>query len=195
MRNLYRIRVGRRVGKITASDLWRTREHGIRIYTAACRPISRQRPKYAHVTIEKVFAGSVFYVVRVMTIARQRVAKHIPAEANAQSNRASIARHRRGKQVMSTIPAVFSVGPVQSGCKRVEFRSWPFGCVECSAVECLPAGNGSRRICFVKIRYQETSSCRGIAIVESCYQVKTSGNRLRRLSVQWFVAWKSAIVL
>jgi hypothetical protein len=29
--------------------------------------------------------------------------------------------------------------------------------------------------------------CRGIAIVESCYQVKTSGSGPRRLSVEWFV--------
>jgi hypothetical protein len=35
-----------------------------------------------------------------------------------------IARQRRGKQTPSTIQAVFSVGYVQSGYKRVEFRSW-----------------------------------------------------------------------
>jgi hypothetical protein len=32
-----------------------------------------------------------------MLIVRQRVAKHIPAEANAWYNRRSIARQRRGK--------------------------------------------------------------------------------------------------
>jgi hypothetical protein len=40
-----------------------------------------------------------------MPIARQRVAKHIPAEANSRNNRRSNVRQRRGKQ------AVFSVGP------------------------------------------------------------------------------------
>jgi hypothetical protein len=48
-----------------------------------------------------------------MPIARQRVAKHIPSEANARSNRISIARQQRGKQAFSTIEDVFSVGSVQ----------------------------------------------------------------------------------
>jgi hypothetical protein len=65
----------------------------------------------------------VFYVVRTMPIVWQRIAKHIPAEANARNNRITIARQRRGKQALSTIRAVFSVGFVQSGYKRVEFRS------------------------------------------------------------------------
>jgi hypothetical protein len=62
-----------------------------------------------------------------MPIARQRVAKHIPAEANARNSRRSIARQRRGKQVLSTIQAVLSVESVQNGYKRVEFlrrQSW-----------------------------------------------------------------------
>jgi hypothetical protein len=58
-----------------------------------------------------------------MPVARQHVAKHIPAEANEQNNRC-IARQRCGKQALSTIQAVFSVGSVQSGNKRVKFRSW-----------------------------------------------------------------------
>jgi hypothetical protein len=58
-----------------------------------------------------------------MSIARKRVAKHIPAEANA---RRSIARQRRGKQALSRIHSVFSVGSVQSGYKGVEFRIWQF---------------------------------------------------------------------
>jgi hypothetical protein len=60
----------------------------------------------------KGIARSVFYVVRAMPITRQRVAKHIPAEANARNNKTSIARQRRGKQSLSTIQAVFSVGSV-----------------------------------------------------------------------------------
>jgi hypothetical protein len=59
-----------------------------------------------------------------MPIARQRVAKHIPADANARNNRTSIAKELRCNQALSTIQAVFSVGSVQSGYKRVEFRSW-----------------------------------------------------------------------
>jgi hypothetical protein len=59
-----------------------------------------------------------------MPIARQRVAKHIPAEANEWKSRRSTAGQRRGKQALSEIQAVFSVGSVQSGYKRVEFRSW-----------------------------------------------------------------------
>jgi hypothetical protein len=56
-----------------------------------------------------------------MPIARQRVAKRIPTEAKARNNMRYIARQRRGKQVLSKIRAMFSVGSVQSGYKRVEF--------------------------------------------------------------------------
>jgi hypothetical protein len=42
----------------------------------------------------KDIARSVFYVVRAIPIARQRIAKHIPAEANTQNNRTFIARER-----------------------------------------------------------------------------------------------------
>jgi hypothetical protein len=41
-----------------------------------------------------------------MPIARQRVAKHIPTEANAWNNRFT-ARQRRGKQPFSNIQAVY----------------------------------------------------------------------------------------
>jgi hypothetical protein len=49
-----------------------------------------------------------------MPIARQWVAKYIPVEASVQNNRRSIVRQRRGKQALSTIQSVFSVGSVQS---------------------------------------------------------------------------------
>jgi hypothetical protein len=44
-----------------------------------------------------------------MPIDRQRVAKHIPAEANARNNNTYIARQRRDKQALSKIQAVFRV--------------------------------------------------------------------------------------
>jgi hypothetical protein len=52
-----------------------------------------------------------------MPIARQRVDKHIPAEAKARNSRTYITRQLRGKQALSTIHAVFSVGSAQSGYK------------------------------------------------------------------------------
>jgi hypothetical protein len=58
-----------------------------------------------------------------MPIAGQRVGKHIPTEASAQNSR-SMARQWRGKQALSTTQAVFSMGSVQSGYKRVHFQSW-----------------------------------------------------------------------
>jgi hypothetical protein len=45
------------------------------------------------------------------------------------------------------------------------------------------------------LRFVTRKHCRAIAIVESGYQVKTSESRLRRLSVECYVMWKSAIVL
>jgi hypothetical protein len=44
-------------------------------------------------------------------MARQRVAKHIPAEANSWSNRISVDRQRRCKQALSTIQDVFPMDP------------------------------------------------------------------------------------
>jgi hypothetical protein len=55
-----------------------------------------------HATIENILQ-EVFYVIRTMSIARQRVTKHIPAEANEQNNRISIARQRRSKQAVSSM--------------------------------------------------------------------------------------------
>jgi hypothetical protein len=52
-------------------------------------------------------ARIVFYVVFAMPFTRQRVARHIPAEANYRNNRTPIARQRYGKQALSTIQAVF----------------------------------------------------------------------------------------
>jgi hypothetical protein len=42
-------------------------------------------------------------------IARQRLAEHIPAEANARNNTTSIARQRRGNHALSKVQAVFCV--------------------------------------------------------------------------------------
>jgi hypothetical protein len=76
--------------------------------------ISRQGSKCSRATIEKCIARSVFYVVRAMSIARRRVAKHIPAEANARKNRTCIARQLRGKHAFATVEeAVFSMCPPQ----------------------------------------------------------------------------------
>jgi hypothetical protein len=49
--------------------------------------------------------------------------KHFPAQVG-DNNWESIAKQRRDKQTLSTIQAMFSVGTVQSGYKRSEFRSW-----------------------------------------------------------------------
>jgi hypothetical protein len=44
------------------------------------------------------------------------------------------------------------------------------------------------------LRFVTRKHCRGIT-TESSYQVKTSESRLRRLSVKWFLVWKSAKLL
>jgi hypothetical protein len=74
--------------------------------------------------------------------------------------------------------------------------SWEFRCGVLTSRQ--QHDHGRWRLSIVQICYQETSSenvCRGIAIVESCHQAMTSESRLRRLSMEWFVVWKSAIVL
>jgi hypothetical protein len=66
-----------------------------------------------------------------MPIARQRLGKHIPAEANVRNNRTSIARQRISKHTFLRIETVFSAWSVQSGYKEgfsweesVVVRSW-----------------------------------------------------------------------
>jgi hypothetical protein len=46
---------------------------------------------------------TIKYIVTYILIARQRLGKHIPAEAYASNNRTSIARQRISKQAFSTI--------------------------------------------------------------------------------------------
>jgi hypothetical protein len=61
----------------------------------------------------KCIARRVFYVARTMPIARQRFAKHTPAEAIVQNNGTYIVRQRCGKQALSTVHDVFSMGPLR----------------------------------------------------------------------------------
>jgi hypothetical protein len=62
-------------------------------------------------------------------IAKQRLGKHIPTEANASKNRTSIIRQRISKYALLTIKVVFSPWSVQSGYKelfssRVNSKVW-----------------------------------------------------------------------
>jgi exoribonuclease II len=58
-------------------------------------------------------------VVTCISIARQPLGKHIPAQAYARNNRTLIARPRISKHTSLTIQAAFSVGSVQTGYKEV----------------------------------------------------------------------------
>jgi hypothetical protein len=60
---------------------------------------------------------------------RQRLGKHIPAEANARNSRTSFARQTISKHASLTIKDVLSLWPVQSGYREV------FGSIESSRVE------------------------------------------------------------
>jgi hypothetical protein len=59
------------------------------------------------------------HIVTCIPTARQRLSKHIPAEANTPKNKTSIARQRINKHVSLKLEAVFSVRSVQSGYKEV----------------------------------------------------------------------------
>jgi hypothetical protein len=76
-------------------------------------------PKISTCNNRKGIARLFSYLVRTMSIARQQVAKHIPAEANTWNNK-SIARQQHGKHAWSTIQAVLYMGSMQSGYKRVK---------------------------------------------------------------------------
>jgi hypothetical protein len=60
---------------------------------------------------------------RSIPIARQRVGKHIPMQANSLNSRTSIARQRISKHTSLRIEVVFSMGSVQSGYKDVFGRT------------------------------------------------------------------------
>jgi hypothetical protein len=57
-----------------------------------------------------------------MLIARQRVAKHIVTEANARTNGRLLLGNGTVNRFRQQY-TLFSVGSVQNGCKKVEFRS------------------------------------------------------------------------
>jgi hypothetical protein len=57
--------------------------------------------------------------VTCIPIARQRLGKHIPVQANACNNRTSLARQWISKHTSLAIKAVFSAWSMQSGCNEV----------------------------------------------------------------------------
>jgi hypothetical protein len=58
------------------------------------------------------------YIVTCISIARQRLGKHIPEEANARNNRTSIARLRINKHAFLTREAVSSACPCKVVIKK-----------------------------------------------------------------------------
>jgi hypothetical protein len=61
----------------------------------------------------------VLIIVTCISVARQRLGKHIPAQGNSLNNTTPIARQRIIKHTSLTIEVVFSMGSVQSGHKEV----------------------------------------------------------------------------
>jgi hypothetical protein len=111
------------------------------VYIVTCRPTSRQCPKYAHATIGKVLqelfsmwsAPCLLLGNWSLNTFPQKQTRGTVGDLllgnrslNTFPARKSVARQRRGKQALSRIQAMFSVGSVQSVYKRVEFRSWQF---------------------------------------------------------------------
>jgi hypothetical protein len=60
-----------------------------------------------------------FHIVTCRPIDRQRLSKHIPAQASARTNRTSTGRQRTSQHASLTIEAVFSAWSVQRGYKEV----------------------------------------------------------------------------
>jgi hypothetical protein len=80
--------------------------------------------KKSIVTVHRVYFVSIDNIVTCIFIARQRLVKHTPQEANARDNRTHIARQRISKRASLTVEAVYSAWSVQSGYKEV------FGSIE-----------------------------------------------------------------
>jgi hypothetical protein len=112
--------------------------------------VYRHRPNWDHncdrlvsLCPQNLFWGNTrthflgFRIVSCIPIARQRLDKHILAEANACNNKTSFARHWISKHASLTTEAIFSAWSLQSGYKEVfgweesvVVRSW-----ECSVEE------------------------------------------------------------
>jgi hypothetical protein len=58
-----------------------------------------------------------------MIIARQQLGEQLFASARDKNRKPNV-KQRRGKKASTTIQTAFSVGSVQSGYKRSEFRSY-----------------------------------------------------------------------
>jgi hypothetical protein len=71
---------------------------------------------YLNYLLRMIFTISI---VTCISIARQRLGKNIPAQANSRNNRTYIARQRISKNTSITIEDVFSAWFVQSGYKEV----------------------------------------------------------------------------
>jgi hypothetical protein len=77
---------------------------------------------YYQDTYIATFERTVIFVNNIATripIARQRLGKHIPVEANPCNNRTSIARQRITKHASLTIKAAFSAWPVTLVIKKI----------------------------------------------------------------------------
>jgi hypothetical protein len=59
----------------------------------------------SQIAVSQIYRLHLFLLENIVTtpIARQRVGKHVPAEANARKNRTSIARQRSSKHASLTI--------------------------------------------------------------------------------------------
>jgi hypothetical protein len=98
----------------------------------------------------------------------------------------ALSSHNNSRRDAGGVPCG-SASRLHDSADRVQLREW----VQCSwGFSCGVNQRATEEEESPLLRH-----CRGISIAESCYQVKTSESRLRRLSVEWFVVWKSAIVL
>jgi hypothetical protein len=109
--------------------------------------------------------GMFLDIVMYRPIARQRLSKHIPAQAYSPNIRASIARQRGSKQAFSTIEDVFSAWSVQSGYKEefsweelVEFRDASLPGYELGAEELNWVRSG-RKMARKELGYEKKASC------------------------------------
>jgi hypothetical protein len=78
-------------------------------------------------------------VVRVMPIARQRVAKHIPAEANARNNSTFIARQRPQYAGNNRITSVAMQRAVNTTIEEEVFSMW-FAYIHCWTTDVFSMG-------------------------------------------------------
>jgi hypothetical protein len=113
-------------------------------YIMTFRHISTQRPKYAHITIERVLQ-EVFSMLSAPCPLLSNESLNTFPQKQTHGTIGYLLLENGAVNRLSQQFRMFSVGSVQSGYKRVEFRGWQLSWVEGLSCEVLTSRKRKRK--------------------------------------------------